>query len=217
MDELVWYAGYGSNLNTHRFYHYMKGGVLEITGRDHPGSQDRSLPIKQSSIFINHELYFAKNSPPWEAKAVAFLKSIPTENKATPCVIYLVTKRQFIDIMIQENGEKPPCSEITPDFYAAKRGEDSHIGSSKKYEWYGRLLYLGEHEEYPIYSFTSKVADEAIIPSEPGANYLQVIGNGLISNIGMTIEDASKYLLTKSGVAKSTWTLERIKQLFNGN
>ncbi len=214
MDEYVWYAGYGSNIDTLRFYHYIKGGTLEITGRDHFGAQDRALPIKQSTCSINHELYFAKTSSPWEDKAVAFLKATPDNSKITLCALYLVTKQQFVDIMAQENGEEPPMQDIIPDMEAAKRGEDSFIGKSNQYTWYGRLLYLGEHKGFPIYSFTSKDSDDSIEPAKPGANYLQVIGNGLMANFGMTAKEASVYLLSKSGVTNSSWVLERIKQLF---
>lgn len=214
MAQYVWYAGYGSNLDRSRFNHYIKGGVLDITGRDHAGSRDPAAPVKQSTCTINHELYFSKSSSPWEDKAVAFIKATPDKSKETLCVLYLVTKEQFLDIMIQENGVKPPISKGIPNLESKKRDKGIFFGESDQYTWYGRILYLGEHDDgNPIFSFTSKESDDSIVPSEPGKNYLKVIGKGLMNNFGLTTDETSSYLLSKPGIAKSTWSPKKIKEL----
>lgn len=215
MAEYVWYAGYGSNLNNSRFYYYIKGGVFKVTGRDHPGCQDHSLPMKESTYTINHELYFARRSNSWQNKAVAFLAATPNKAYATKCVLYLITRKQFTDVLIQENSSVPPMPGIVPNLEAAKRGEEVMVGMTDQYSWYGRLLYLGEHEGYPIYSFTSKDPDESIVAAEPGANYLQVISTGLVNNFEMSHYDAAAYLIQKRGIADGEWTIERITNLLN--
>jgi len=213
MAEYFWYAGYGSNLDRSRFYHYIKGGVFKVTGRRHTGCQDHSLPKMESTCSINHEIYFAKKSPSWENKAVAFITTGKNKKYATKCVLYLITREQFIDVLIQENGSKPPMPGIAPNFEAAKRGEETMVGKANEFKWYGRLLYLGEHDGYPIYSFTSKVQDEFIEIANPGAKYLQLIGIGLMENFEMSKTDAAAYLMQLRGVANSQWTIEQIVNL----
>ena len=151
MTEYFLYAGYGSNLNKVRFYHYIKGGVFKVTGRRHAGCQDHSLPKKESTYIINNELYFAGESSSWENKAVAFITNKPNKKYATKCVLYLVTREQFIDVLIQENGYKPPMPGIVPDFEAARRGEETMVGKADEFRWYGRLLYMGEHDGFQNY------------------------------------------------------------------
>ncbi len=215
MAEYVWYAGYGSNLNNSRFHYYVKGGIFKVTGRNHPGCQDQTFPIKVSRCTIDHELYFARKSSSWENKAVAFLAATPNKAHVTKCVLYLITREQFTDILIQENSSVPPMPGIVPNLEAAKRGEEVMVGMTDQFSWYGRLLYLGEHEGYPIYSFTSKDTDESIVVAEPGANYLQVIGTGLVNNFGMSQYDAASYLMQQRGISNTEWTIEGITNLIN--
>ncbi len=213
MAEYVWYACYGSNLNNSRFYYYIKGGVFKVTGRVHPGCQDKTLPIKERRYTINHELYFSKKSNSWENKAVAFISAKSNKAHATKCLLYLITRQQFTDILIQENSSVPPMPEIVPNLESAKQGEEVLVGMTEQFNWYGRLLYLGEYDGYPIYSFTSKEPDETILATEPGAKYLKVIGNGLMDNFEMSNLDAATYLIQQRGIIGSNWTIERISNL----
>ena len=116
MDNLVWYASYGSNLLYSRFMCYIKGGTPEGSTKLCPGCSDKTPPQDRRQKTIQHELYFAKNSPSWKGKGVAFIKSHKDDNTKTRGRMYLITKEQFTQVVRQENGRTPNYSRITIDF-----------------------------------------------------------------------------------------------------
>ena len=116
MEDLVWYASYGSNLLYDRFMCYINGGTPEGSSKRCEGCSDRTPPQDRKSITIPHELYFAENSRSWEGKGVAFVKSQRNENFQTLGRMYLITREQFVQIVRQENGRSPDYSRIAVDF-----------------------------------------------------------------------------------------------------
>src|SRR3954449_2685541 len=75
--DYVWYASYGSNINTDRFLCYIKGGKPEGSSKVETGCKDPSLPIASSTFTMNFPLYFAKEAAKWESKGVAFIGLTP--------------------------------------------------------------------------------------------------------------------------------------------
>lgn len=198
--EKIWYASYGSNLNRFRFLYYILGGKLEITGRNHIGCLDKSLPVKEATTKIPFELYFSKKSESWENKAVAFVKTHLNENANTLCKLYLVTKEQFIDIMMQENDKDPNEERFDIDFESVKQSGHCSIGKDNDNAWYGKLVYVKEQDNYPVFTFTAKREDETIEYSEPGNNYLKTIIAGINENFSLSEKEILDYLITKGGI-----------------
>jgi len=175
MKDLVWYASYGSNLLYDRFLCYIRGGRPEGSSGDCAGCSDRSPPKADRSIIIRHRLYFSKNSPWWEGKGVAFIRSESDNNATTLGRMYLITADQFTQIVRQENGRTPIHQSITIEFNRTiSHGKSMIMGG-----WYSRIIHLGSEDGYPIFTFTGGWDDEEIQPNEPGEAYLDTIVRGL--------------------------------------
>jgi hypothetical protein len=145
--KYIIYAGYGSNLLKERFIVYIKGG--KFCGKFYSGSRDKTDPIHLGWVYVPHRLYFAKISPRWQNKGVAFLSCEEEENINFHAVVRLwrVSEIQFEDIKEQE-GES----------------------------WYGSELILGEIGGLEIKTFTGNWENEK---NKPSQEYLQVIKRGL--------------------------------------
>ncbi len=130
MQYLI-YAAYGSNLFKERFMFYIKGGVFE--GRHYNGSTDKSEPEDLGWIYVPHRLYFAKKSPRWDNKGVAFLSCEKESNSDYHAVVRLwkISEIQFKDIQQQEGKV-----------------------------WYKEVLFLGEKEGLKIKTITGSWVDE---------------------------------------------------------
>jgi hypothetical protein len=141
------YASYGSNLLKERFMFYIKGG--KYRGYAYMGSGDKTEPVHLGWVYVPHRLYFAKSSPRWQNKGVAFLSCEKEENIDFYAVVRLwrVSEIQFEDIKKQE-------------------------GKS----WYGSELLLGEIGGLEIKTVTGNWESEK---NEPSQEYLPVIKRGL--------------------------------------
>jgi hypothetical protein len=118
--------------------------------------------------------------------------------------MYLITEQQFIDVVSQENDG----ASISMDLQKVKQQGSMIFHES----WYGNILYLGEQDGFPIYTFTSckDIASEA--PVAPSPQYLQSIVSGLKEVYPVTHEDIVKYLLLKPGI-KDGYTEEELDSL----
>lgn len=189
----IWYASYGSNLLKDRFYCYIKGGTPWGTKKEYTGCRNKKLPSKIEEFFINGEIYFAKKSSTWNGGGVAFLDTSPNDVK-TLSRIYLITEDQFIDVVKQENGGK----EIELNFDEARQNGSSQI---KNVLWYNNLIYLGDKDGFPIFTFTHNDLSYINEINKPTKSYLKIIIEGLkeTSNYNDN-EDIIEYLNTKKGI-----------------
>ena len=199
-SKYVWYACYGSNLNKKRFLLYILGGPLEGTGRIHPGCSNKELPNRESTITIPFELYFSKKSKFWENMAISFVKSKRDKSARTLCRLYLVSEEQFIEIMMQENDKNPSYMKPEIDFQLTMKTGVSTIGNKDDFLWYGKHLYIGEKEAFPIFSFTAKWADDTIECEKPGKKYLKTIINGIKESFDLSHDEIFSYLKNKCGI-----------------
>jgi tetratricopeptide (TPR) repeat protein len=204
VTSLVWYASYGSNLCSRRFMGYLEGGQPDGASGCHPGCRDRTPPKDDQPIKISYPLYFAKQSPAWGGRGVAFIGLRKEETEATLGRMYLITEQQFIDVVSQENDG----ANISIDFQEVKQRGSMVFHES----WYGNIVYLGEQDGFPIYTFTSgkNIALEA--PVAPSAQYLQYLISGLKEVYPVTDEDIVKYLITKPGI-KGSYTIGELANL----
>ncbi|MBM7655363.1 hypothetical protein [Neobacillus cucumis] len=201
-EKYVWYASYGSNINTERFLCYIKGGKPEGSTKVETGCKDPSLPIASSTFTMNYPLYFAKEARKWGSKGVAFIDLTEDPGCATLSKRYLITLEQFRDIVSQENN-----------------GIDFHIdmdevikNGSKVFRdaWYGNILYLGEEEGYPVFSFTAPWNINDVESKKPSHAYLTTIIKGL--KVDYPNEEIFHYLQTKPGI-KDHYTEDELKKL----
>ncbi len=201
LTNLVWYANYGPNLCSRRFMRYIEGGEAGGTSGPSMGCRDKTPPKDDQPIKISYPLYFAKQSSHWENKGVAFIGLKKEEDEATLGRMYLITEQQFFDVATQENEG----ARIAVDLDRVKQ----QGGMIFQVSWYGNILYLGEQDGFPIYTFTSSgdIALEA--PIAPSSRYLQYIISGLKEVYPLTDEDIVEYLLSKPGI-KESYTREEL-------
>lgn len=156
------YAAYGSNLLKERFMVYIKGG--EYRGRYYKGSSDKEDSIDSGWIYVPHRLYFAKQSPRWDNKGVAFLSCGVERNKDYYTVVRLwrISEIQFEDIKKQEGRI-----------------------------WYDKELYLGEKDGLEIKTVTGNWESEK---NEPSQGYLDVIKRGIKETTSWEDSKIERYL-----------------------
>jgi hypothetical protein len=190
---LIYYASYGSNMLESRFHCYIRGGQPEGSVKTQPGCLDHTLPTEKANITIHRELYFARESGSWQHGGVAFINPEANEHARTLGRMYLITAGQFIDIIRQENDF---YGKLLIDFEKAIEQGSLIIHPTW---WYGNLLYLGDKNGHPIFTFTHATHQpEAINP--PGANYLRTIINGLKEAYHLSNQEIYTYLKDKPGI-----------------
>jgi hypothetical protein len=96
---VIWYLGYGSNLNRARFACYVEGGTPPGAGRTYAGCRDRTPPRDTTALTVPGRLTFAGESTVWGG-GLAFLD--PEGDGEVHGRAYLVTEEQLADVAEQE-------------------------------------------------------------------------------------------------------------------
>ncbi|WP_059103093.1 hypothetical protein [Shouchella shacheensis] len=187
----VWYASYGSNLSVDRFLCYIQGGKPKGSEKVEVGCRDPSPPVNEATYMMNYPLYFAKESARWQKQGVAFIGLDKDEDYKTYSRKYLITEDQFKDVVKQENDG----IELTFDLEEVKKSGHQTLRDS----WYGTILYVGEEEGYPIFTFTADW-DLDVPLNQPSEEYLSMIMEGLKKNVGLGNEEIVAYIGSKPGV-----------------
>lgn len=195
VTDRVWYASYGSNLNSDRFLCYILGGTPTGSKHRNPGSRDRTPPLDSRPLTLNFELYFAGNIRAWGDGGVAFIRRGETTAR-TLGRMYLITEEQFNDVVLQENGKPVDGTRILPQFPELVRNERTILTESGLY---GDLLLLEDGPDGAIFSFTTHRHD--LRPNAPSEAYVKVIAAGIKETYpGMANEEICRYLLLADGV-----------------
>ncbi|WP_163538713.1 hypothetical protein [Gracilibacillus sp. YIM 98692] len=192
--QYVWYASYGSNLSRDRFLCYIKGGRPRGSEKEEVGCRDQSLPIDESTYIMHFPLYFAKESERWQRQGVAFIGLKKDEKSYTYSRKYLITVEQFMDVVKQENNG----AELNLDLQDVMKNGFKTFRDS----WYGTILYLGEEDGHPIFTFTADW-DLDVPFNKPSKEYLSMIIHGLKSTLSLKNIEIIDYLITKPGVANN--------------
>jgi hypothetical protein len=200
MNDKVWYASYGSNLLRSRFMCYIQGGSPEGAAKQYDGCTDKSAPENDRPITIPHELYFSQSSGIWEGKGVAFIKSERNDDVETLGRMYLITREQFVQVVRQENGVGPDDLSLNIDFDETLSNGEAIISGEM---WYGRIIYIGDKEGYPILTFTSPGIDKNIVPNAPGEKYLTTIIRGILEIYTKSNDEINNYFLRTKGIKDS--------------
>lgn len=190
-QQYVWYASYGSNLNSERFLCYIKGGSPAGSTRLETGCKDPSLPLAESTFIINYPLYFAEEAAGWQSQGVAFIGLNRGRETVTYSKKYLITMEQLLDVVQQENSG---------GFFDIDLNAVKEKGSImfRHNAWYGNIIYLGEDNGYPIFTFTAPWDLDDVELKKPSHNYLATIIKGL--KTAYTNEEIYLYLQNKPGI-----------------
>ncbi|MFC7746182.1 hypothetical protein [Lentibacillus kimchii] len=140
---------------------------------------------------MNYPLYFAGESDRWQHGGAAFIGLDRNENCNTYSTKYLVTEEQFKDVVEQENDGL----DLAVNFDAIIKDGSKTLRDS----WYGTILYLGEEDGYPIFTFTSG-RDLDVSVNAPSDAYLSMIIQGLETTVDLADSDILDYLRTKPGI-----------------
>lgn len=178
-QKYVWYAGYGSNLYKNRFIDYIKK------------CRDPVPPKGDIQIRIPYPLYFAKYSEKWRG-GVAFIGLRKNKKNATLGRMYLITEQQFKDVFSQENAG----NKVNIDFQKVKEKVSLIVLES----WYGNVIYLGEQDGLPIFTFTGHRHMASEPPVNPSPDYLEKIILGLKETYKLKDKEILNYLIKKRGV-----------------
>ncbi|MCR2823332.1 hypothetical protein [Lederbergia panacisoli] len=189
--QYIWYASYGSNINIERFLCYIKGGKPEGSTKVETGCDDPSLPIDDANFKINYPIYFAKESARWNHQGVAFIGLTETSETSTLSRKFLITEEQFLDVLKQENNG------IVIDI---DLNEVKEAGSKifRNNSWYGNILYLGEDDGYPTFTFTAPWDINDVEKVKPSHQYLKTIIEGLKADYSNA--EIYAYLINKPGI-----------------
>jgi len=192
-EEKIWYASYGSNILEDRFNCYIKGGKPNGSNNLYKGCTDKTLPTESEEIYIKSELYFANKSKSWNGSGVGFIKTDFDENKTTLGKMYLITREQFIEVVKQETNNN---GELNIDFEKAQKS-GSLVFREKS--WYGNLLYLGEQNGNPIFTFTNErnLTDKI---NAPNKEYLSMIISGLKETYNLSDTAIKEYFEGMEGI-----------------
>ena len=165
-DDLVWYAGYGSNLSSERFACYISGGTCAENGRTYRGSSDPTPPRAEKRCTYHGKLYFGNTSSSWGGSGVAFFNPNPkNKDERVYMKSYLITRRQLHDVMAQE-GQNP--------------------------NWYGRLVCLEvDNLGIPVYTLTSENRRPENAPSPA---YIELIAKVLREEFKLEKKQIKGYL-----------------------
>ncbi|QDH78430.1 hypothetical protein FKX85_05035 [Echinicola soli] len=192
MCNYIWYASYGSNLLEERFLCYIRGGKPLGATKTYQGCVDKSLPTAKKGLEIPYRIYFAKLAKIWSGGGVAFIHKEMSASEVTLACMYRISKEQFYDVIMQENGltQRP---EIELDKVIA---QGSVILG--KAGWYDQLLYLGKQNGEPIFTFTAKELFQPYVA--PHESYLGTIIRGIKETHALTDEEIFDYLAVKEGI-----------------
>jgi len=190
----VWYASYGSNMCFERFLCYIVGGKVEGMQRTCEGCGNKSHPIKSQRVTIPHPMYFSKESITWGGGGVAFLhpSKIDEEELCTIGRMYLITVDQFQGVVAQENGFRGRTDLI--DFQQVKQKKTLKVSDG----WYGHVMHIGDHEGYPILTFSNNLKEISLNP--PNNTYTKTIVTGL-KQMGLEPHTIIEYLNGRMGIS----------------
>ncbi|MFC4322859.1 hypothetical protein [Litchfieldia salsa] len=203
-SNLVWYASYGSNLDRNRFLCYIEGGTPTGSSKKEVGCRDKTHPLMEKEIIIPHTLYFAKNADRWNNGGVAFIGHGINNEENTLGRMYLITDEQFKDLVCQENNQ----ISIHMDLEEVIKEQSSTFRKS----WYGHIVYLGEQDQHPIFTFTSYWDLREVCYQIPSDEYLSTIIRGIKSTYKISDEDLLTYIMSKEGI-KGKLSKEHIANL----
>ncbi|HET7433060.1 MAG TPA: histone deacetylase [Nocardioides sp.] len=193
----VWYAAYGSNLDPARFDCYLLGGCPPGATRDYPGTRDAAGAEDTRASRLPGQVVFGWESPTWGGGGIAF--HVPDAEGEVPATCYLLTHRQFSDVLEQEMWRSPGADHDLAEVLATGRAA---IGPGR----YETLRLAGELDGHPVLTFT---APEPPAPNPPAGAYLATMAGGLRAVHGLSDDEIADHLLACRG-ARPRWDRDSV-------
>ncbi|WP_188454222.1 hypothetical protein [Virgibacillus oceani] len=187
----VWYVSYGSNLCEDRFMCYINGDRPLGSDQRETGCHDKTPPKASRKAAIPYPLYFAKEQSKWGIGGVAFIGHDQNVYETTIGRMFLITDEQFSEVVSQENNKR----KLRINFSSVIARGYQQITDG----WYGRIIYLGDKEGYPMFTFTSNAPMDKYLYNKPSSAYLSTIANGLLE-LGLGHSEIIDYFYGKRGI-----------------
>ena len=184
----VWYVSYGSNMSASRLACYLEGGRPPGGSRSNPGARDATPPARSIPVDLPGSLYFAGESTQWGGGVAFYDHDSPGFTAARG---YLVTAGQFSDIAAQEMRRVPQDGDPLEQVVLGTFDGDRHAVGPGPYE---TLVEVGEHDDVPLLTFTAPHGLDHVEHTEPSADYLATLGDGLRESRDWTDEEVAAYL-----------------------
>ena len=185
-QTLLWYAAYGSNLDPARFDVYLYGGRPDGGDRDYPGTRDAVAALETRATTLTGDVVFGWESPTWGGGVAFFDVEGSEEVRATA---YLLTARQFSDVVDQEMWRRPGSDHDFAEVLSAGRGT---LGPGR----YETVHRVGDLDGHPVLTFTADVLPPLNAPSPA---YVATMARGLRAVHGMSEEAVADYLAARPG------------------
>jgi hypothetical protein len=188
LPNLVWYAGYGSNMRVERFLCYLQGGQIAGNVRVYPPCSDPAPPRRSERVQLPFQMYFGGESPAWGG-GVSFIRQSPQATAIGRA--YLISRVQFEHVVAQENHLTSISGLPIADALLT--------GSARVPEFTGRydeIVVCGNRDGFPVFTFTSLEGQSV---NRPATAYLGNIIIGL-HELGLTAPEIFKYLSTTPGI-----------------
>lgn len=196
MDEqLVWYVGYGSNLDRTRLLCYLEGGRPPAARRTNTGARDPAPPRDDRAVTIPHSLFFADVSHVWTG-GVAFVDHEPHADAATLARAFLITAAQLADVIAQESARPLGSVELEPHLDRVARDGRTVIGPGR----YDTVVGCGTIDGAPCITFTGRAPMATTPLTPPAADYLSMVAAGLRASHGLDDTAIVEYLRPRPGV-----------------
>ncbi|WP_164214732.1 hypothetical protein [Virgibacillus sp. YIM 98842] len=198
----VWYVSYGSNLCKSRFSCYIKGGTPEGSDKAERGCLNQTPPKRTEIAELPYSLYFMREKSKWGKGGVAFIDHEKEDQQTTIARKYLITDDQFREVVEQENNVEKlhlPLEKII---------DNGYIDLTPS--WYDRVLYVGETEGAPMFTFTNSSPMGENDFTTPPSTYLSMISRGL-KEVGLKKEEIVDYFIGKPGI-ENHFTRESLYQ-----
>ena len=162
------------------------------------------------SLFeLPQSLYFAGWSDrAWGGTAAGF---ITLDAHAPPALAraYLITSRQFQEVVRQENANIARAEDVRLDIEGARK--HGHV-RMLPLGHYSELVYCGQRDGHPMLSFTASENRTDFRPPSPA--YLRMIGSGLLESHGLNTDDAVHYLKDRPGVF-GDWSVGQLVEMLS--
>ncbi len=198
----VWYVAYGSNLLADRFDCYVSGGRPPGGLHEYPGFRDPTPPRASVSLTVPGGIYFAGESHAWTGGTAFYDSDLPGEVAARA---YLIDAAQFGDLAEQEMLRAP----IADRDLSVVLADGRHSYGSGRYE---SLIRLGDREGVPMLTISAPWSWTGAPLAAPNADYLRIIGRGLVEAHEWDTHRAADYLASAPGAADE-WETPQIRAL----
>lgn len=200
---MIWYVGYGSNLDRERFLRYLTGGRPPGAQRSVPGARDATPPQDERAVTVPGRMVFGWTSPTWGG-GVSFLDAHGEALEDTALGrAYLLTEQPLADVAAQEMHAEPGADLDLARVLEHRRD----VRGPGRYE---TLHLLGELDGSPLLTFTAE-DPAALGRNAPSSAYLLTVARGLRATHALSDAEIAEHLATRPGAAP--WTPETVLDL----